>query len=473
MKEKIKHPKVFISYAWGTEEYQSKVLTFAKDLQSDGVEVLLDKWSLKEGHDTYAYMEQSVSDTSVTNVLILLDPVYAEKANERMGGVGTETQIISPEIYNHTTQEKFLPVIMERAENGSVPKPNYLKSIMHFDLSDLDKYNDEYKRLVRRLFGVEVYARPELGQPPKWLFENDSISSNTRIKLEGIKKARNARQAKTEFIDLLNDLKERLISFHSETINYLELYEELRPFREEYLQIVKTSCSLDDGHVLLGDYLQELYSELIDVTVMQREPKQVFLHEIFIYTVVIVFKAKDYESLAYLLNRSYFGRSIGTGNQKIGFHIFYHHSQKMNAAKNHKDSKNYYSGTAALWIENIASDYCNKRELAFADVLLHNYSLLGANYRNANLWFPILYLYGGEDDTILQSLAVQLKSSETAQRWARIFGFDEIASFKNKISCVLKEIEAREYRRMRYSEAFEEVQLLTDYIKPMDIGIIR
>ena len=145
----------------------------------------------------------------------------------------------------------------------------------------------------------------------------------------------------------------------------------------------------------------------------------------------------------------------------------------MNAAKNHKDSKNYYSGTAALWIENIASDYCNKRELAFADVLLHNYSLLGANYRNANLWFPILYLYGGEDDTILQSLAVQLKSSEMAQRWARIFGFDEIASFKNKISCVLKEIEAGEYRRMRYSEAFEEVQLLTDYIKPMDIGIIR
>lgn len=188
MKEKIKHPKVFISYAWGTEEYQGKVLTFAKDLQSDGVEVLLDKWSLKEGHDTYAYMEQSVSDTSVTNVLILLDPVYAEKANERMGGVGTETQIISPEIYNHTTQEKFLPVIMERADNGSVPKPNYLKSIMHFDLSDLDKYNDEYKRLVRRLFGVEVYAKPELGQPPKWLFENDSISSNTRIKLEGIKK---------------------------------------------------------------------------------------------------------------------------------------------------------------------------------------------------------------------------------------------------------------------------------------------
>lgn len=41
-------------------------------------------------------MEQSVTDATITNVLILLDPVYEKKANERHGGVGTETQIISP-----------------------------------------------------------------------------------------------------------------------------------------------------------------------------------------------------------------------------------------------------------------------------------------------------------------------------------------------------------------------------------------
>ena len=115
MKPTIQQPKVFISYAWGSQEYQDRVIALSRDLIGDGIDVLLDKWSLKEGHDTYAYMEQSVNNIDVTNVLILLDPVYAQKANSRSGGVGTETQIISPEIYNNVTQEKFLPVVMERA----------------------------------------------------------------------------------------------------------------------------------------------------------------------------------------------------------------------------------------------------------------------------------------------------------------------------------------------------------------------
>jgi hypothetical protein len=54
-KPKIDHPKVFISYAWGTKEYQDKVLAYATALKSDGVDIKLDKWSLKEGNDTYAF----------------------------------------------------------------------------------------------------------------------------------------------------------------------------------------------------------------------------------------------------------------------------------------------------------------------------------------------------------------------------------------------------------------------------------
>lgn len=82
MKPTNEHPKVFISYAWGSQEYQKRVLALATELKRDGIEVLLDKWSLKEGHDTYAFMEQSVNDSSVTNVLLLLDPIYlCKKSN--------------------------------------------------------------------------------------------------------------------------------------------------------------------------------------------------------------------------------------------------------------------------------------------------------------------------------------------------------------------------------------------------------
>ena len=97
--ERIDHPKVFISYAWGSNEYQMKVLTFATSLSNDGVEVLLDKWEISAGNDMNNFMEKSVTDPTVTNVLILLDKNHAEKANSKIGGVGTETQIISQQVY--------------------------------------------------------------------------------------------------------------------------------------------------------------------------------------------------------------------------------------------------------------------------------------------------------------------------------------------------------------------------------------
>lgn len=100
MKNRIEHPKVFISYAWGTKDYQMKVLAFATSLKSDGIDVVIDKWSVEAGNDMNSFMEKSVSDPSITNVLILLDENYVVKADGRQGGVGTETQIISQEVYN-------------------------------------------------------------------------------------------------------------------------------------------------------------------------------------------------------------------------------------------------------------------------------------------------------------------------------------------------------------------------------------
>ncbi len=473
MKPTIEHPKVFISYAWGTQEYQDRVLSLARDLQTDGIEVLLDKWNLKEGHDTYAYMEQSVNDPNVTNVLLLLDPVYAKKADDRSGGVGTETQIISPEIYNNVTQEKFIPIVMERSEEGDIPKPHYLRGILHFDLSIAENYDNEYKKLVKRLYGVEVYVRPELGTVPKWVTEETSIPSSKMTALQSLKKYNNPRIARGDFIELLDDLKERIISFDSDTTDYLKLYEEMLPLREEYIQIVKTSHVIDDSMVLLGDFLQEVFSAIDSNMIVLNDIKKCFLHEIFVYTIVLVYKLKDYDALSYFLNRSFFGRNYANVNSDIGYHIFYHNSQQLDIAKGKQDNKNYFSGTAQLWIEHISSNYCNKRELAFADVLLSNYSYFGANNGDNRLWFPITYVYDGENDTILQSISFKLKSREIAQRWARIFGFDDFLQFRDNIKRKNESLGNRRDQRLRYNASFHYVQLFTDFIKPDEIGTLR
>ena len=130
-----KTPQVFISYSWSSEEYKQRVRDLAVRLMHDGILVKLDIWDLKDGQDKYVYMEQCVTDDNIDKVLILSDRIYAEKADKRKGGVGDETTIISPEIYGHAGQQKFIPVVMERDELGAAYLPAYLKSRMYKDLS--------------------------------------------------------------------------------------------------------------------------------------------------------------------------------------------------------------------------------------------------------------------------------------------------------------------------------------------------
>ena len=64
-------PKAFISYSWSSTAHQDWVLTLATRLREDGVDVSLDKWDLKEGHDALAFMERMVSDPAVTKVIMV------------------------------------------------------------------------------------------------------------------------------------------------------------------------------------------------------------------------------------------------------------------------------------------------------------------------------------------------------------------------------------------------------------------
>ena len=86
-----KIPKIFISYSWSRD---TLVMDLDNRLVSHGVDVVLDKWDLKEGNDKYEFMERCVNDPSITKVLIICDKAYAQKANDRTGGVGDETVII-------------------------------------------------------------------------------------------------------------------------------------------------------------------------------------------------------------------------------------------------------------------------------------------------------------------------------------------------------------------------------------------
>jgi len=61
-------PKVFVSYSWTSPDHEDWVLNLSTELRESGVDVILDKWDLKEGHDSNAFMERMVTDDTVDKV---------------------------------------------------------------------------------------------------------------------------------------------------------------------------------------------------------------------------------------------------------------------------------------------------------------------------------------------------------------------------------------------------------------------
>lgn len=79
--------KVFISYAWESEEHREWVKALANRLLSDGIDAVLDQYDLEPGDRLPQFMEQSVRSSDY--VLIVCTPTYKQKADERIGGVAT------------------------------------------------------------------------------------------------------------------------------------------------------------------------------------------------------------------------------------------------------------------------------------------------------------------------------------------------------------------------------------------------
>jgi hypothetical protein len=182
-------PKAFISYSWTSHAHQSTVKQWAERLLADGVDVVMDLFDLKEGHDKFAFMEKMVTDPTVTHVLMMCDRVYAQKADARKSGVGTETQIISKEVYDKVNQSKFIPIACELDESGEWYLPTFLGSRIGIDFSTPEAVNENWEQLLRVLFGKPLHPKPAVGKPPAFLRDDATPASPALAKFSALKQA--------------------------------------------------------------------------------------------------------------------------------------------------------------------------------------------------------------------------------------------------------------------------------------------
>jgi hypothetical protein len=182
--EALVERKAFISYSWSTPEHKAWVRRLAERLMEDGIYIILDEWDLKPGNDPLYFMEQSITDPTVSKVLIVCDRVYKEKADGRAGGVGTETQILTPEIYRKTDQNKYAALVTELDEDGKAYVPTFYGGRIFIDFSNPEIEEGAYEELTRWINDAPLHTRPKLGKKPAYLTsgESEPLATQSRFR---------------------------------------------------------------------------------------------------------------------------------------------------------------------------------------------------------------------------------------------------------------------------------------------------
>lgn len=477
-------PKIFISYSWSSDEL---VLPLAERLVAHGVDVVLDKWDLKEGQDKYVFMEQCVNDPDISKVLIICDRSYTEKANARTGGVGDETVIISSEIYGKMKQEKFIPIIAERDENGKGFVPAYIKSKVYINLSNPDTFEEEYEKLLRNIYAKPLYSKPKLGKRPDWLDEEKTNLFPLTDLIRQIKGATTVKKQQScvnkfieEYIVILNSYVVPKVKDGKEVF---DRYNETKPVRDVFLDflpaLAETELSFSD--VICGTF-EKMYNTLTNGKGFCTQPfstsdndyelYKILIWELFICTIVYLRHVEDYREIngivtnTYFLNLSWYGEAAVAKN----YCQFRHYSRII---------EDHYKPTTELKnkFSLMGNTLCTEREklpiftgeaIAEADLFLYQvknaFELVEEeNGWRETCWFPTCYVYCKTPPTEWK----KMKSRKFCQKLYPLFGVSTVEELKAAVSKCTGD------REMRYSGSFDSAPAILNCIKLNEIGSVN
>ncbi|QHU99617.1 SEFIR domain-containing protein [Synechocystis sp. CACIAM 05] len=408
----MENPKLFISYSWSNSTHEEWVLNLANDLAESGVHVILDKWDLKEGHDSVAFMEKMVTDPEISKVAIICDEVYASKADGRSGGVGTETQIISREVYENQGQDKFVAIISKKDETGKAYLPTYYKSRIYIDLSEADNYSDNFEKLLRWIYDKPLYKRPEIGKRPSFLDESDGITLGTTVAYKRVISAvkENKPYASGALEEYLSTFVSNLEKFRITEKNgefddqVIDSIDKFLPYKNEVITLFITLAQYapTENNILK---IHRFFESLIPY---MNRPQNInswsdydfdnfkfIIHELFLYFVAILAKYERFFELNSLLKEQYYvaGKSDYGRDAMVDYKVFRAYLQSLDR-RNNRLKLNRVSLHADLLKQRSEHSGIEFRYLMQADFIL----FMRTEIQQADFyrrWFPHTLLYVG------------------------------------------------------------------------------
>lgn len=464
-------PKVFLSYSWSRGSHQQFVVRCAERLIADGVEVVLDVFDLKEGQDKHHFMERMVADKTVTHVLLFCDRSYAEKANARSSGVGTESQIVSKEIYSSVEQAKFIPLACEFDDKGEAYLPVFLRSRIWIDFSSPEAVNKNWEQLVRLLYGKPLLVKPQLGKPPAYITAEQvgGVSIPAVAKFATFRQAitedrKNLRLYRQDFLDACfvyadnmrvrvppaadTDWGQKILADSNALVAIRDLFIDWILFESQS----RPSIEFNESVIEMLEKVRELRARPNEVTSYSDhwfEAMKLFGYELFLYLVAALVKTRSFELLREIFTTHYptplSERHRDNSFDKFG--CFYAYSEILNPVLSPPGQK-LHSAAAELLKRHATRSDIPFGEILQADLL----SLLMAFIQEDVRWYPQTLYYASFARTFpLFERATQRKHFASL---AKITGIADAGKLREEVEKGHKRLQTERWNTFYFDRTF-------------------
>lgn len=325
--------RAFTSYSWSSPTHEAWVINLASRLREDGVDVILDKWDLKPGHDAYQFMESMVTDKTVTKVMMICDKSYVDKANNRAGGVGTESQIISPELYGAGAQDKYAALMTDEDENGNAHIPVFYKGRIYFDFRSADKFEDSYDQLLRWLIDRPQHVKPKLGAIPESILQVAPTATATQSRARRAEEAiRNSNSGAAGLVREYGEILRTELKALEPLENDQEPFDDtivnavasMRPYLRQMADLVATAVRFSTD-TRVWDRILSIHEELGSLMYRDSETTRwhthqfdafkIVAHEAFLNTFALTLDEERFDLAIATLTRPYLVREHDGGNR--------------------------------------------------------------------------------------------------------------------------------------------------------------
>lgn len=132
-------------------------------MRANGVNARLDKFYLKCGRDLPQWMTNEL--LMADKVLLICDKYYAQKADNRNGGVGWETMIIQGDMLSRPEGDKYFVIARDVDIDQSLPI--YMKSKYALIWTEEEVPDKDFNELLLLLF--DRGTEPPLGEIPDFI----------------------------------------------------------------------------------------------------------------------------------------------------------------------------------------------------------------------------------------------------------------------------------------------------------------